>query len=62
MSIASRKIDTLRLLELLDLVLEAHGYISDPECRRVRCECSTCEEAWEFMDDARERGVILASR
>jgi len=35
----------LALLAALSALVEAHGFISDPECQLVECECQACRDA-----------------
>ncbi len=38
------------LLNTVEALLKAHGYLSDDECEPVECECRACLEARELLE------------
>lgn len=52
----------LELLNALDTLLGAHGFLSDPECNSVECECSACIDARALLARIASEGEPRAVR
>ena len=45
----------LILLKALEDMLKAHGFIFDPECNQIECECLACINARATIEEAKTR-------